>query len=85
MHANYLLELDRLRSGDRMVLAGVGARVRLLVDGPLHGRVGTVVRRGRTSYHVQLPEGRFRVVFAGVEPAEPSGRAQPVGQGSGRG
>jgi predicted SprT family Zn-dependent metalloprotease len=85
MHANYLLELDRLRSGGRLVLVGVGARVRLLVDGPLHGRVGTVVRRGRTSYHVQLPEGRFRVVFAGAEPAEPSGLGQPVGQGSARG
>jgi hypothetical protein len=68
MHPNYLHELDQLRRGGRLVLAGVGGRVRLLVSGPLHGRVGTVVKRGRTSYHVQLPEGRFRVVFAGAEP-----------------
>lgn len=68
MHPNYLHELDQLRQGGRLVLAGVGGRVRLLVPGALHGRVGTVVKRGRTSYHVQLPEGRFRVVFAGAEP-----------------
>jgi hypothetical protein len=70
MHPNYLLELDQLRRGGRLVLAGVGARVRMLVPGPLHGRVGTVVGRGRTSYHVELPEGRFRVVFAGAQPVE---------------
>jgi predicted SprT family Zn-dependent metalloprotease len=88
MHANYLLELDRLRSGDRLALVGVGARVRLLVDGPLHGRVATVVRLGRTSYHVELPEGRFRVLFAAAEPADGDlrgGGVQPAGQGSRRG
>ena len=73
MHPNYLLELDRLRNGSGLVLAGVGGRVRLLVPGPLHGRVGTVVKRGRTSYHVRLPpDGVFRVVFAGAEPVVPA-------------
>lgn len=69
MHPNYLLELDRLRRGSPLVLEDPGARVRLLVPGGLRGRVGTVVRRGRTSYHVQLPEGIYRVVFAAAEPA----------------
>jgi hypothetical protein len=67
MHPNYLHELERLRAGDPLVLAAVGGQVRLLVSGTLHGRVGTVVKRGRTSYHVRLPEGRFRVLFAGAE------------------
>jgi len=72
MHPNYELELARLRSGDRLALAGVAEQVRLLVPGPLRGRVGTVVKRGRTSYHVRLDEGTYRVVFAGAEPV--SGR-----------
>ena len=68
MHPNYVQELERLRSGEPPTLAGTGEQVRLLVPGPLHGRVGTVVRTARTSYHVELPEGRYRVVFAGAEP-----------------
>ena len=68
MHPNYLHELEGLRSGRRMRLAGVGQPVRLLVPGPLHGRIARVVKRGRTSYHVQLPEGRYRVLFAAADP-----------------
>lgn len=70
MHPNYLFELEGLHSGRRMRLAGVGQSVRLLVPGPLHGRVGRVVKRGRTSYHVALREGRYRVLFAGAEPVD---------------
>ncbi len=68
MHPNYLHELEGLRSGRRMRLAGVGQPVRLLVPGPLHGRIARVVKRGRTGYHVQLPEGRYRVLFAAADP-----------------
>lgn len=68
MHPNYVQELERLRSGERPALAGRGDQVRLLVPGPLHGRVGTVLRRARTNYHIELPEGHYRVVFAGAEP-----------------
>ncbi|MFN8193779.1 MAG: SprT-like domain-containing protein [Nocardioidaceae bacterium] len=66
MHPNYVMMLDRLRRGEQTVLLGPGCRVRVLVP-PLVGQVGTVVKRARTSYHVRLPEGVYRVVFAGVE------------------
>jgi hypothetical protein len=68
MHPNYLHELEVVRTGRRLRLAGVGQPVRLLVPGPLHGRIARVVKRGRTSYHVQLPEGRYRVLFAAADP-----------------
>jgi predicted SprT family Zn-dependent metalloprotease len=71
MHPNYDLELEQLRSGSRLRLAGVGGRVRLLVPGPLHGEAGTVVKVGRTSYHVRLARGTYRVLFAAAEPVLP--------------
>lgn len=69
MHPNYEAELARARAGDRLVLLPVGARVRVTAPGEFHGRTGTVLKRGRTSYHLTVPEGLLRVVFAGVEPA----------------
>ncbi len=69
MHPNYVEELDALRRGARVVRFGPGHAVRILVPGEFHGRTGLVVKRGRTSYHVRVPEGVLRVVFAGVEPA----------------
>lgn len=69
MHPNYLAELCALQTGEPVRLLGRGMRVRIVVSGEFHGRVGTVVKRGRTSYHLQLPEGRVRVAFAGTEPA----------------
>jgi predicted SprT family Zn-dependent metalloprotease len=68
MHPNYLLALRALHDGRSVRLAAVGQRVRLLVPGRLHGRVAEVVKLARTSYHVELPEGRFRVLFAAAEP-----------------
>jgi hypothetical protein len=68
MHPNYTMMLAQLRRGERPVLLGPGSRVRVLVP-PVTGQVGTVVKRARTSYHVRLPQGIFRVVFAGVERA----------------
>ncbi len=72
LHPNYVAELDRMRNGGRLRMARVGDRVRITVRGDFHGRTGTVVKVGRTSYHVQLPGWRVRVVFAGAEPFSPS-------------
>ena len=69
MHPNYLAELEALRAGRRLHVLPVGARVRITLPGEHLGRVGRVVKRGRTSYHVRVREGLLRVAFAGVEPA----------------
>jgi predicted SprT family Zn-dependent metalloprotease len=69
MHPNYVAELESLRSGRRMRLAPVGSKVRITLPGDFHGRVGRVLKIGRTSYHVRTPEGILRVVFAGAEVA----------------
>jgi predicted SprT family Zn-dependent metalloprotease/ribosomal protein L21E len=68
MHPNYLAELAAIREGRRVTVLGVGASARVVLPGPYDGRVGTVVKRGRTSYHVRIREGVLRVPFAGVEP-----------------
>ena len=70
MHPHYVAELEALRSGDRVPMLAPGARARVVVPGPYDGRVGRVVKRGRTRYVLQLPEGVLRVTFAGVVPAE---------------
>ncbi len=67
MHPNYVAELQALRSGRRVRVAPVGSRVRITLVGEFQGRTGTVVRIGRTSYHVRLAEGVLRVVFSGAE------------------
>lgn len=69
MHPNYVAELEALRSGRRLVRLPVGARVRIILAGEFFGREGTLVKVGRTSYHVRVPDGVLRVAFAGVEPA----------------
>ena len=68
MHPNYVAELAALRSGRGLSVLPVGARVRITLPGEFSGHVGRVVKRGRTSYHVRVPEGLLRVAFAGVEP-----------------
>lgn len=68
MHPNYLAELAALQEGRRVTVLGVGASARVVLPGPYDGRVGTVVKRGRTSYHLRIREGVLRVPFAGVEP-----------------
>lgn len=69
MHPNYEAELARIRAGDRLVVLPVGARARVTAPGEFFGRVGVVVKRGRTSYHLRTSQGRLRVLFAAVEPA----------------
>ena len=69
MHPNYVDELRALQEGRRLVRLGVGCRARITVPGDYFGRVGTVVKTGRTRYHVRIPEGVLQVVHAWVEPA----------------
>lgn len=69
MHPNYAAELAGLRAGVPAQRVGTGARVRIAAAGPFHGEVGTVLKRGRTRYHVRLRAGVVTVLFAGVEPA----------------
>lgn len=69
MHPNYEAELARVRAGERRVVLRVGARGRITVEGQHAGRVGTVVKRGRTSYHLRTEGVVLRVPFAWVEPA----------------
>jgi len=64
MHPNYVAEFQGLREGVVRTRVPVGTKVRVTASGQFHGRVGTVVKLGRTSYHLQLPEGTLRVLFS---------------------
>jgi predicted SprT family Zn-dependent metalloprotease len=68
MHANYSAELKALRSGTTSVtMLPVGSRVRITAPGRYAGRLGTVVRRGRTRFHVRCADVTIDLPFAGVE------------------
>lgn len=67
MHPNYVAELEGLRSGRPPTRFAPGARVRVTAPGTYEGRTGTVVKRGRTRYHVRLGSTLVTVLFAGVE------------------
>ena len=67
MHPNFEAELARLREGRRMVLHRVGTKVRITAPGDHEGRVGKVVKLGRTSYHLRSGRAVVRVPFALVE------------------
>jgi hypothetical protein len=69
MHPNYLAELRDLRAGLPPRRFAPGSRVRVTAPGAFEGRVGTVVKRGRTRYHVRLGDHIVRVLFAAVEAA----------------
>ena len=69
MHPNYVDELHAIREGRRLVRLGVGRRARVTAPGKFQGRVGTVVKTGRTRYHLRVEEGVLAVLHAGVEPA----------------
>jgi predicted SprT family Zn-dependent metalloprotease len=51
-----------------VVVLGPGDRARVVAQGRYHGAVGSVVKRGRTRYHLRVPEGVLTVPFALVEP-----------------
>ena len=69
MHPNYEAELARVLSGRRLELLSIGSRARVLAPGEHHGRVGKIVKLGRTSYHLRAGGGVVRVPFALVERA----------------
>lgn len=69
MHPNYEAELDRLRAGRRLTLHGPGTRLRIIAPGEFQGRTGTVVKLGRTSYHLRTGRTTLRVPFALAERA----------------
>jgi len=70
MHPNYVAEFQGLREGVVRTRVPVGTKVRVTASGQFHGRVGTVVKLGRTSYHLQLPEGTLRVLFSAATRAD---------------
>ncbi|MBS43058.1 MAG: sprT domain-containing protein [Nocardioides sp.] len=69
MHPNYEAELDQLRHGTRVVRLAPGTRVRITpAAGSEHGgRTGTVLKRGRTRYHLRCGRQTLTVPFAWVE------------------
>ncbi|WP_139981520.1 SprT-like domain-containing protein [Nocardioides litoris] len=69
MHPNYEAELARLRTGARLTLHRIGTRVRITAPGEHRGRVGKVVKLGRTSYHLRTGRETLRVPFSLVERA----------------
>lgn len=71
MHPNYVTELDGLRSGRPPIRFAPGSAVRVTAPGTYEGRTGTVVKRGRTRYHVRLGSTLVTVLFAGVEAVHP--------------
>jgi hypothetical protein len=74
MSAAYEQALERLSQPAlpvaSMPLLRPGDRVRIVTPGQkYHGVAGTVVKRGRTRYHLRVPAGVLTVPFALVEPA----------------
>ncbi|MGN6753177.1 MAG: SprT-like domain-containing protein [Intrasporangium sp.] len=71
MHPNYVAELQSL-TGDQNAPMGrrlrVGQRVRVTAPGDFEGSLGTIVKRGRTRFHVRSRGGILTVPFALVEP-----------------
>jgi len=77
MHPAYVVELARIhdvRDDLRVVTKAtasvpIGGSVRITARGRFHGTVGTVVKRGRTRYHVKIRGGLVTVPFGYAEPA----------------
>jgi hypothetical protein len=68
-HPNYVAELAALRDGRRVTRLEVGSQARITVPGDYDRAVGTVLKRGRTCYHLRVGRLVLRVPFPGVEPA----------------
>lgn len=68
MHPNYSAELAALRAGALPVtMLPVGSTVRIIAPGRYAGRLGIVVRRGRTRFHVRCDLVTIDLAFAGVQ------------------
>ncbi|WP_153394800.1 SprT-like domain-containing protein [Ornithinicoccus halotolerans] len=71
MHPNFRAEWARLVEGKAHPHSDQlrpGDQVRVVAPGRYLGTTGTIVRRGRTRYHVRLGPGVLTVPFALVEP-----------------
>ena len=68
VHPTYAAELAALRRGALLQRLGVGCRARVVAPGSLHGQIGTVVKVGRTRYHLRVRSGVYTVPFGMVEP-----------------
>lgn len=76
LDAGYQAQWQRLQaSGATPVVPAlaVGSRVRLTGGGPHSGVSGTIVRRGRTRYHVRTAVGTLTAPFVLVEPLRDKG------------
>jgi predicted SprT family Zn-dependent metalloprotease len=76
MDPRYKAELARIRAGRTTVSLPVvplqiGERVRLTGTGRYANLAGTVVKRGRTRYHVQTRAGLLSVAFTAVQRVPP--------------
>jgi len=78
MHPNFLTELEALMSGNRGPraehLLRLGDRARVLevsATGRYGGRIGTIVKRGRSRFHLQIHDRILTVPFALVGPVGP--------------
>jgi predicted SprT family Zn-dependent metalloprotease len=69
MHPNFEAELARLRAGRGLTVHRVGTRLRITAPGDYEGKVGKVVKLGRTSYHLRAGRTLVRVPFALAERA----------------
>lgn len=67
MHPNYVAELAAIRAGRQVLVLAPGMRARIVAPGPWHGAVGTVVKRGRTRYHVKVKGDLLGVPFGAAE------------------
>lgn len=77
MDPRYEAELGRIRAGRTAVGPApvplqVGERVRLTGTGKYAQLAGTVVKRGRTRYHVQTRAGLLSVAFTAVQRVPPN-------------
>jgi hypothetical protein len=75
MSPAYETQLRRLRAMSRAgqrdpVVLRLGERARIVAQGRYHGAVGTLVKAGRTRYHLRIPEGVLTVPFEMVEPVD---------------
>lgn len=59
MHPNYLSELRALMNGTAAdcLLLGPGTTVRVTAPGPYAGVLGRIQKRGRSRFHVRIPQG----------------------------
>ena len=71
MHPRYAAELTHIltpRITPELVPLEVGDRVRLTGAGRYAGLAGTIVKRGRSRYHVQTRAGMLSAAFTTVQP-----------------